>query len=190
MDIKTDLVLACIKRDEKSQKQLYVQLLPYLRAVSLRYLRNKSFAKDVLQESFVLIFKKIDQFDIRKGSFHKWAVKIVINTCLNYNSRIAKVIYQEFEIEKHDKGISPEVIKKLSNDELMKQLKKMPTTYFEVFNLHVIDGYSHQEIADLLSIEVDLSRQRLSRARSWLKNRFNQVLERNPNSHPSKSLFL
>ena len=154
-----------------AQRQLYDALLPYLNAMCKRYLYDGNYLKDVLQETFINIFNYLDQFDIQKASFKTWSTKIAINACLKYNQKNKNSQTEELRLELHEAPVGAEVMIYLSNEEMINWLKKMPVQYYEVFNLHVIDGYSHNEIGQLLSIEAALSRQRLSRARAWLKKR-------------------
>jgi len=128
--------------------------------------------KDVLQESFVKIFKHIDRYDPNKAPLNKWAAKIVVNDCFNYNKRVIGIPNEEFDTTQHEIVCLPQVMKDLSNEHLLFILKQMPNGYFEVFNLFVIDGYKHEEIAKMLGITEALSRKRLSRARDWLKKTF------------------
>lgn len=171
MQISNDLIKACTNQDRKAQKQLYNLLLPYLRAVADRYLRDTSFSKDVLQESFIKIFKSIASYNPQIAPFQQWAVKIVINTCFNFNQRIIIKTNEELTPIHHDIPITPENIKTISDEYLLSVLKQMPNDFFEVFNLFVIDEYSHEEIAEMLNINEALSRKRLSRAKQWLKER-------------------
>ena len=169
MHIEEALIHSCKKNDAKAQKRLYMLLLPYIRAIVNRYLRDTSYEKDALQESFVKIFKTMNSFDQQKGELKSWAVRITINTCLNLNKRL---IGQPTEVLESAEYVQPTESKVQAVDRkgvLLKLLKNMPPDYSAVFNLFVIDGYDHQEIAEILSIEPALSRKRLSRARVWLR---------------------
>lgn len=170
MHISNTLISACIRQDRKAQQQLYEQLLPYLRAVTNRYLRDTSWWKDVLQESFVKIFNHIDKFNPDIASIQHWAAKVVINTCINYNQRVIQEPSDEINPVLHDQLIAPDISRHFSDEHLLHLLKSLPDGYFEVFNLHVIDGFSHQEIGQMLGIQEALSRQRLNRAKNWLKS--------------------
>ena len=161
-------------KDRKAQKQLYGLLLPYLRAIASRYLRDTSFVKDVLQESFVKIFKNIEHYDANKAPLKQWAARITINSSINYNKRVIGTPSEEFIIEKHQRAVEPGVLQKFTDENLLAILKKMPGNFFEIFNLSVIDGYSHAEIAVMLNINESLSRKRLSRAKLWLKKTFHE----------------
>jgi len=171
MSEEQSLLLACIQKKRDAQQQLYRLLLPYLRAVATRYLRDSSYVKDVLQESFVKVFRSIEKYNPNKAPLKNWAARIVINTCLNYNERIIGLPDEELNVEAHDHSEMPEILENLTDDRLLAILKKMPKGYFEVFNLHVIDGYSHQEIAEIIGTTEGSSRKRLSRAKMWLERR-------------------
>ena len=136
-----------------------------------RYLVNGAELQDVLQDTFIHIFKNLHQFDVQKASFKTWTTKIAINNCLKYNSKNNRNSTEELIIELHESKVGPTVLENISNEEMLIWLKKMPRNYFDVFNMFVIDGFSHDEISKLLKIDSSLSRKRLSRAREWLKKR-------------------
>lgn len=172
--LEENLISGCIAHDQRAQKELYFRMLPYLSAICVRYLRNTSYEKDVLQESFVKIFKNIEKFDSKKASFRTWAAKIVINTCINSNNRVQIKNTDEFDLTIHEKVEHPVVSENFTDDRLLRILKKMPKHYFEVFNLFIIEGYKHKEISEMLNISEDVSRKRLSKGRKWL-NQLNSV---------------
>ncbi len=168
--IDRSIIDACIRKERNGQKALYSILLPMLKPIVSRYLRNNQYILDVLQESFVQIFRNIDKFEPSKGNISSWASKIVINTSLNYNCRIIGINTYELEnanvIAQETKAIE----KSMCIKDLKEVLQAMPKSYYHVFNLYIIDGYDHEEIAQILDISTDLSRKKLSRARNWIKN--------------------
>ena len=166
------IIKSCKQQNKKAQKQLYMLLLPYLRAVAQRYLRDPSFVQDALQESFVKVFMGINQYDPYKAPIKQWAARITINVCLNYNKRVIGLPKEELITVQHDSAIDPSIINDMTNEDVLKILKGMPAKNFEVFNLYVIDGFEHSEVAELLGISEEASRKRLSRARQWLKKTF------------------
>lgn len=174
MQIPTSLINACIAGEQIAQKQLYELLLPYLRAVAVRYVRDVSYEKDVLQVSFVKIFKHLERYDAAKAPLKKWAAKIVINSCFNFNERIIGTPKDEFLVDQHEIAIAASTIQHISDAHFFYILKQMPKDYFEVFNLFIIDEYKHLEIAEMLHISEASSRKRLSRARDWLKKTFRE----------------
>ncbi|MDF1695404.1 MAG: sigma-70 family RNA polymerase sigma factor [Saprospiraceae bacterium] len=171
MQVRKDIIQKCKAFDPKAQKEMYDTLLPYLNSVCRRYLYNSSNRSDALQESFIKIFTKIDQFDINKGSFKSWSTKITINSCLQYGQKASSRNEIELSVAEYQIPISPEIIARLSNEEVLFVLSKMPTDYLQVFNLYIIDGFSHTEIAEMLNIKSSLSRKRLARARDWISHK-------------------
>lgn len=176
MGIDIKLINRCLSNDRPAQNELYRALLPYLNLVCQRYLQDRSQQHDVLQEAFLRIFRHLDQFDVQQASFKTWTTKIAINCCLKNNARSGRKPTQELIVPLHEAKTSPAALRQLDNEDLLRWLKKMPQQYFEVFNLYVVDGFSHREIADFLGIAEALSRQRLARSRTWLKNRLPEDL--------------
>lgn len=166
--IDLQLITNCIANQRAAQRELYDRCLPYLGLIARRYLRKEDEIKDVLQDSFIAIFQKLHQFDVGKASFKTWATRVVINNCLKRNARYERTATVELHPDAHGPTIAPEVLTAFNNKELTDWLKQMPPDYYEVFNLNVVEGFSHTEIAELLGIDTALSRQRLARARKWL----------------------
>lgn len=174
MQIDQNLILGCISQERVAQKQLYELLLPYLAVVCRRYLINEEDVNDALQESFINLFRFIASYDDSRSEFKTWAVRITINCSIKLNKRLPTLEMNGYdEVEWEDSHI-PCVLDKLSNEDLIEVLRKMPREYFEVFNLNIIDGYSHREISELLGIHEDLSRQRLARARKCVSSRITE----------------
>lgn len=160
------LINRCKKNDIRAQEQLYREYSPRLFSVCLKYSRNYAEAQDNLQDGFLLIFDKIQQFSF-KGSFEGWMKRILINHILQqyrkepFLSLVEDIIVEEAEIEYDDIPI----------EYLLKIIQELPTRYRLVFNLNVIDGYSHQEIATMLKIKIGTSKSNLHRARMILKDK-------------------
>lgn len=168
------LIKKSIEQDRKAQEQLYKLLAPKLFAVCLKYSKNDDEAKDNLQDGFIVVFNKLDQFQ-NKGSFEGWAKRIVINQCLQQyrNSGVLEIINEnipdEDEIELDNEDISL--------DFLLKIIQELPDRYRLVFNLYVLDGYSHKEIATMLMISEGTSKSNLARAKVILKNKIENGLK-------------
>ena len=162
------LIYECTQNNTKAQEQLYRLLAPKLFAVCLKYSQNYDEAQDNLQESFLVIFDKIDQFK-NKGSFEGWAKKIVINyTLQQYRKRkvfdiVSENFADESEIELDDEEVSLAFLTKI--------IQELPDRYRMVFNLYVMDDYSHKEIAEMLGITIGTSKSNLSRAKAILKEK-------------------
>lgn len=159
----------CLEGNRRSQRDAFRHLLPMLRGVVRRYTWNESDVQDILQEAFIRIFKSTNQFDKTKGSFTNWSKRIAINTAINEGKKRMR-----HRVMDHDASvpIEPDVIRKMDLEDLVQTLTAMPTDQHRVFNLHLVDGFSHKEIGEMLNITPDVSRQRLSKARRWIKRRF------------------
>ncbi|WP_367390751.1 RNA polymerase sigma factor [Lewinella sp. LCG006] len=177
MELSIQLIERCIANERAAQRQLYGILMPYLNLICLRYLNNSEELQDTLQEVFILIFKNIRQFDQQRASFKTWATQIAINYCLKNNRTYQLKGTHELIVPLHETPIDPTIINTLSERDLLRWLKKMPESYFQVFNLYVVDGFSHREIAEILQIDESLSRQRLTRSRTWLKQNLPEHLQ-------------
>jgi len=166
------LINDCINQDRKAQEQIYRLYAPKLFAVCLKYSRNYTEAQDNLQDGFILIFNKIEQFSF-KGSFDGWLKRVMINHVLQqyrtqtFLSLVNEEIRDEAEIEIDDENISLEY--------LLKIIQELPDRYRLVFNLYVNDDYSHAEIAEMLSITIGTSKSNLSRARMILREKIDQL---------------
>lgn len=169
--IDEKLIADCQRNDRSAQRRLYDLMLPYLAAVSRRYLSNLSDVDDALQESFIAIFKSIQKYEPTRASFRTWAVRITIHATLKVNERMNKMSTVEYISHTHEGSTPPSVEAKMSDDDMLAFLKGMPTDLYTAFNMHVVDGYSHKEIGEILKIDPALSRQRLSRARKWISDR-------------------
>lgn len=170
MDLE-QIINDCKKQNIKAQEQLYRHFSPKLFSVCLKYSRSYVEAQDHLQDGFLLIFEKIGQFS-HKGSFEGWLKRVVVNNILqqyrssSFLSLVNEQVEAEVEVEIETDEISTEF--------LMKIIQELPERYKLVFNLNVIDGYSHQEIADALKITVGTSKSNLSRAKAILKEKIEQ----------------
>jgi RNA polymerase sigma-70 factor (ECF subfamily) len=170
LDIK-QLINDCQKNDRKAQEQLYRLYAPKLFSVCLKYSRNYTEAQDNLQDGFLIIFDKIDQFSF-KGSFDGWLKRVMVNHVLQqyrqetFLSLVKEDVPDDNEIEIDDEDISLEY--------LLKIIQELPNQYRLVFNLYVLDGYSHQEIAEMLTINLGTSKSNLARAKMILREKIEQ----------------
>lgn len=162
------LIEQCKKNDVKAQSQIYKLFASKLFSICLKYSRNNAEAEDNLQDAFVTIFKKISQFK-NIGSFEGWMKRIAINTALQrYRSKGVFDIVNENQIEDESLEIDEDII---SIDFLLKIIQELPDRYRLVFNLYVLDDYSHKEIAEMLMISTGTSKSNLARARMILKEK-------------------
>lgn len=162
------LIHKCKDNNRDAQAQLYREYAKKLYATSLKYSRNKLEAEDNLQDSFIVIFEKIGQYNF-KGSFEGWLRRITVNTVLQkYRSKGVFEVVNERVLKEEPVTIYEEDI---SIDYLLSIVQELPDRYRLVFNLYVLDDYSHQEIAEMLGISQGTSKSNLARARMILKTK-------------------
>ncbi len=166
-----DLIERCRRGERPAQKALYDTLAPKMLAVCLRYLSDKETALDVLQDGFVSLFSKLDSYS-GEGSFEGWARKIFVNTAL-MSLRKNDVLKQTEDIETAWSVSSEETtaIQDISYKELIRIIGELPVGFRTVFNMYVIEGYSHKEIGEALGISEVTSRSQLQRARTILQEK-------------------
>lgn len=177
------LIKSCAKGDLKSQEKLYRLLAPKLFAISLKYCRNREEAEDNLHDAFLILFEKIEQYQF-KGSFEGWAKRIVINSALQKYRKQEVFSLEDYNIPTDSGNEELSHGDNLSLDFLLQCIQTLPDRYRLVFNLYVLDRYSHREIADLLSISTGTSKSNLSRARQLLKRKVeDEINAENPRKH-------
>lgn len=163
------IIEGCRRNERRFQRELVRRFSPQLYTVALRYMPDTAHAKDVLQDSLVKIFTRIDQYN-GTGSFEGWMYQIVISTALNRLDR--KWMRREVCIE-HPTGnasVEPYVIDQLATEDIMKCVAELPEGYRHVFNLFAIEGYRHREIAQMMNITEATSRTHYARARRMLRD--------------------
>lgn len=175
MQESNDLLEGCKRNNRDAQKKLYAKHSVKLMGICMRYTRNKSDAEDLLQEVFVKIFKQIKKFK-GTGSFEGWLCRIAVNTAItNYHKN--KVHKDTGNVDDYsDQLFDYETITdKLSTNELLEVINRLPEIYKVVFNLYAIEGYTHKEIAEQLNISEGTSKSQLSRARKLLQNMLQEL---------------
>lgn len=164
------LIQACIQQHAASQKEVFIRYSSKMLGVCNRYARNTADAQDILQEAFIKVFNKMHQFKF-EGSFEGWVRRIVVNTALKkYTLNRYKHEVNGYELKEQDETtIEPSAYSHLSQKEIIALINKLPEGYKLVFNLHVIEGYPHEEIATMLGIQPSTSRSQLVKARNMLQ---------------------
>ena len=163
------IIQGCKKKDARAQAELYKRYSSVLYAVCLRYSPNKVEAEDNLQDAFITIFNKAEQFK-DKGSFEGWIKRITVNTVLQ-KYRKQKVFSLTDEAQIEDTADQQVVDNGLPLDYLLSIIQELPHRYRLVFTMYVMDGYSHKEIGALLKISDGTSKSNLARARGILKTK-------------------
>ena len=164
------LIQQVLEGDRASFKALYNRYNRLFMLICRRYFHTKQDAEDMLQDACVSIYKDLKQFDVKKGKFQHWAKRVVINTCLQRLRK--KTVLDDFDDlneKSFDLGVSPEVMSKMSLEDLTQLIHKLPPGRKLVFNLYVIDGYTHKEISEKLGISTSTSKTQLMKAKNLLR---------------------
>ena len=159
------------KNDEKAQKTFYHKLAPKMYGICLRFAASRAEADDILQEGFIRVFAHLKDFR-GDGSLEGWVRRTIVNTAINsYKKRIKRgmTIDLRYVYDAGDDGVH--IIEKMAADDLMKLISDLPDGYRTVFNLNVIEGYTHKEIGEMLNISENTSKSQLSRARASLQKK-------------------
>jgi RNA polymerase sigma factor (sigma-70 family) len=169
------IIAGCRAGDRKYQELLYQRFASKMFTVCMRYAAESNSAQDLLQEGFVKIFKNIDKFR-GDGSFEGWIRRIFVNTCLEFVRKKANMyVVQDTDsvkVEYQDEN----ALQKLMKEDLMEMIQSLSTGYRTIFNLYVIEGYSHKEIAELLNVTEGTSKSQLARARYLLQKKVEIVM--------------
>lgn len=165
------IIEGCLKRDSRSQRELYKLFAPKMLAVCRRYVQDMEVARDLLQDGFITLFDKINTYK-GDGSFEGWVRRIFVNTSLMYLRKNDALKYSDDIAEADTRSFAKcDTLDDVQAEDLMKLINAMPEGFRTVFNLYVIEGYDHAEIAAMLKISEGTSRSQLSRGRSWLLER-------------------
>jgi len=165
-----DLINGCLKGDRNCQKNLFELLAPKMMTVCRRYARHHLEAQDMMQEGFIKMFINLEKFS-HEGSFEGWVRRIMINTALK---KVSRKSFKNEEIgiaDHYDNSIDETIVAKMSADEVLLMVEELPEGYRLVFNMYVMEGYSHKEIGQELNIGESTSRSQLVKARRILQNK-------------------
>lgn len=173
------IVEGCKKGKRFAFSAMYEKYAAVMLGVCFRYAKSRMEAEDVLQEGFVKVFQKISSFENR-GSFEGWLKRLMVNTAINHYKANLKHRTQEIDLNSNavlkNKEIDEETIEMehmIPSSEIMKMLQNLPDGYRFVFNMYVLEGLKHDEIAHELNISVNTSKSQLFKARRWLRQRIN-----------------
>lgn len=167
-----ELIAACIRQNRKAQQLLFDQYSPTMNGTLKRYLKRTEDREDVLVEAFYKVLTNIDQFK-GNGSFEGWIRRIVINEALMF-LRKKHNFNMTVEIDDIDVPWRSKVQAELEAQDILDLLEQLPTGYRTIFNLYVLEGYKHREIAELLGISINTSKSQLILA----KKRMQEMLEK------------
>ncbi len=171
-----EIIAGCKKMEKRSQRLLYNQYAPLFLGIAYRYGKSKEDAEDILQEAFVKILTRIEQYS-ETGSFEGWMKRILVNTAISHYrtsqkhdfhkdfDSISEINIDDYEIDNSE----------FTRDELFNSINRLPEGFKIIFNLFAIEGYKHREIAEMLDISVGTSKSQYSRARALLQTKLEQL---------------
>lgn len=162
-----ELIRRCKANDRTAQRMLYDRFAPLLMSICRRY-AGPLHAEDVLQDSLIRVFQYLAQYR-NDGSFEGWVRRVCVNTCIRHLEKEKRLQVDYVADGFPETAIEPDAINKMSADELIGIIDKLPDGYRTVFNLSVIEGYHHKEIANMLGIEESSSRSQLTKARKYIQ---------------------
>lgn len=172
-------IAACQRGDVNAQRLLYEQFKGKMFVLCQRYTRRREDAEDVLQEGFIKVFRDIPQYS-GDGSFEGWIRKVIVNTALQFlrkNKRAPQEIaIENIDFKLHYEEPDLEGDTKDRAKEIIKLMQLMPDGFRTVLNLYILEGYSHQEISEIMGISVGTSKSQLNRAKANLKKLLEQSL--------------
>ena len=169
--IDSKLLKACKKGKIRSQEMLYKQFYAYGMSISLSYSYNRDEAAEILNDSFLKVFENINKYN-QEQPFKAWLRKIVINTAIDYY-RKNKKHHEQIDIETVHVELSDcDAVQQFEIEDLQVLFKELPENYRITFNLYEIEGYNHDEIAELLNIAPGTSRSNLTRAKAMLRTAY------------------
>ncbi len=170
-----DLVKECLSNNAKAHEEFYRRYATKMYGVCLRFAKNKMEADDIMQEGFIKAYTNLKSFR-NEGSLEGWVRRTIVNTAINHVKKFAKY-KKDLDIETAEpvQNLNSNVVDKISVDELLRLIKELPIGYKMVFNLNVMEGYTHREIGALLDISENTSKSQLSRARHTLQRKVNKI---------------
>jgi len=175
------LVKGCINNDRTAQEALYKLFYAEMLRVCYSYVPDKELAKEAFNNGFLKVFQSVNNFDIEKGELGGWIRKIMIYTSIDLCRKELKFNTVSFDIHEHDDYfISPSALEKLYFEDILQSIRTLPLATQTVFNLSVLDGFTHKEIGEQLHISEGTSRWHLAEA----KRKLRELLE--PGSIQSK----
>ena len=162
------IIDGCRKGDSVARRDLYEMLAARMFGVIKRYIKDSATAEDLLHDGFVTLYTKISDYR-GEGVFEAWCRKIFVNTALGYLRKCPPVLTEYYtDIPRSTVQTQPNVIERMSAEDIMKCISMLPEGYGTILNLYAVEGFSHAEIAKMLNISENTSRSQYSRARTRL----------------------
>lgn len=173
MDSDKELVLGCLKKNSSSELKLYRKYSPKMYGICLRYAGNEMEADEIMQNGFIRVFNNLHRFRF-EGALEGWIKRIIINAAISYVTSMHK-FQKDVELKDYYEEATnrDDALSLLSVKDLMKIIQTLAPGHRTVFNLYVIEGYDHKEIAEMLGISINTSKTQLMRARNSIIRKIN-----------------
>ncbi len=169
-----EIIKGCLAGNPVCQKELYKRFASKMLAVCFRYAKNREEAEDTLQEGFMIVFQKLDQYK-GEGSFEGWVRRIMVNKSIErFRKKSSVHLLVDIDAAENDYLRADEILSSLAAKDLLSMIQELPPVYRMVFNLYVFEGMKHKEIAQRLGIVEGTSKSNLSDARKLLKEKIKQ----------------
>ncbi|RBL93494.1 RNA polymerase sigma factor [Chitinophaga flava] len=165
-----DLITGCCNKERSSQELLYRKFFGYALSICMRYVPNRDEALEIMNDGFLKVFQRINTFDSGRP-FKAWLSKVMVNTAIDFLRSRKKLVFTDSIEQLNDLWKDDKVIDKLSYDELLMHVQSLSPAYRTVFNLYVIEGYQHHEIAVMLGISIGTSKSNLFKAKKVLQGK-------------------
>lgn len=168
---EVDLVAALLREEQWAQRLVYEQYYGAMMGICLRYSGNKDEALDMLHEAFIKVFRRIDRYRVGT-SLSSWIKTIVVHTCIDHYRRMVRRRTEDLATANQTFDYDPDALSQLSAQEILEAVQQLTPVYRAVFNLYVVEGYTHKEIGEALQITESTSRSNLVKARAKLQAYF------------------
>lgn len=166
---EVEFIQACVAREQWAQKELYEAYYSTMKPLCRRYANNDDDALDILHEGFIKVFRHISKYQAGT-SLTSWIKRIMINTSIDYYRKVTRRRTEDIDTVYDMSSKDPDAISLLTAKEIIEALQQLTPAYRSVFNLYVIEGYPHKDVADILGITESTSRSNLVKARTKLKD--------------------
>jgi len=178
MELNSDFIKRLKDSDPEAQRVFYEQLSSKMYGICLRFAFVQDDADDILQDGFIRVFKHIKDFR-GEGSLEGWVRRTIVNTAINYyKKKIKQGISVDLDYVQDKVKEASGIVERMAADELLLLIRELPLGYRTVFNLSVIEGYTHKEIGNILEISENTSKSQLSRARVSLQKKLAIIREK------------
>jgi len=165
---ESDFITACVQKESWAQKKLYEDFYSKMMGVCMRYSTNREDALDILHEGFIKVFKNINKYQ-SGTSLSAWIRRIMVNTSIDYYRKRVRRRTEDLDTAYDVHTMDADAVSKCTEKEILQAVQNLSPAYRSVFNLYIIEGYSHKEIAAILGITESTSRSNLVKARLKLK---------------------